>query len=118
MKGTWQTTEGGGVPVLLVLGVLLLAGSGGAVAAVSAAVIDALFAAVALVFLTAVALAVFLVRRARAELPGGIVRPPVRFELPAPERPAIPQHLHLHFDGADPAAVAEILRRHGERPER
>ena len=110
MRGTWQTTGGrSAAPVLLILGVLLLAGSGGAIAA-AGAVIDALFAAVAVVFLTAVALTVFLVRRARHGSP--LVPVPVRYELPGPERPALPQHLHLHFDGADPAAVAEILRRH------
>ena len=121
MKGTWQTTDhSSSAPVLLLIGVLLLAGGGGAVAAVSAAVIDALLAAVAVTVLTVIGLAVFVVHRARNPSPEGFVRTPLVHstvhELPAAERPAIPQHLHLHFDGADPAAVAEILRR-SQRPE-
>ena len=107
---------------------LLLAGSGGAVAAVSAAVIDALLAAVAVTVLTAVAVGVFAVHRARNPSPEGFVRTPLvrstvsaRAAGPAAAAIGRPRRasctaLHFHFDGADAAAVAEILRR-SQRPE-
>jgi hypothetical protein len=129
MKGTWQTTDhSSSAPVLLLIGVLLLAGSGGAVAAVSAAVIDALLAAVAVTVLSVVALGVFLVHRARNPSPEGFVRlpgvrMPQRYELPDPERAAIGQaaprelhqHVHYHYHGAE-SPREEILRR-DQRPE-
>jgi len=118
MRGTWQTTDsaGGWKAVLLAIGAVLLLGSGSAVAAVSEALIGALWAVAAVTVLSVVALATFLVRHAHNPPPGGFVRTPavrmpVAQQLPG-ERPAIEQHVHLHFDGADPAAVAEILRRH------
>jgi membrane protein implicated in regulation of membrane protease activity len=122
MRGTWQTTDSGGgwKAALLAIGAVLLLGSGGAVAAVSEALIGALLAAVVVTALSVVALAAFLVHRARNPSPEGFVRMgavrmPVVQQLPG-ERPAIEQHVHFHFDGADPAAVAEILRR-SQRPE-
>jgi hypothetical protein len=123
MHGTWQTTGGSGAGKWVLAGIcaVLLLGSGGAVAAVSAALMDALIAAAAVTVLTVVAVGAFVVHRARNPSLEGVVRMPlvrstVAHELPRPERPAIPQHLHLHFDGTDPAAVAEILRR-SQRPE-
>lgn len=121
LHGTWKVTGGAaGSPgsALLVIAVLLLCGSGGTVAAVAAAVVDTLIAAVVVVVLVVAALAAFLVHLARhpASLPRGIVPAPVTHQLPGAERPAIAAkpELHLHFHGADPAGVAEILRRHGE----
>jgi hypothetical protein len=83
-------------------------------------VIDALIAAVAVVVLTAVAVGVFVVHRARNPSLDGFARTPlvrstVAHELPGAERPAIEQHVHYHFHGAEGAGqAAEILRRHGE----
>ena len=129
MKGTWQTTDSGSAaPVLLLVGVLLLAGAGGTVAAVSAAVIDALLAAVAVTVLTVIAGIAFVVHRARNPSQEGIVRlpgvrAPTRYELPDPQRAAIGeavprelhQHVHYHYHGAEPPRE-EILRR-DQRPE-
>ena len=119
-QGTGETVGGSSGPVLLVIAAVLLCGSGGAVAAVAAAVVDALIAVVVVVFLVVAALAAFLVHLARhpVSLPRGIVPAPSLHELPAPDRPAIgppaAREIHLHFHGADPGDVAEILRRHGE----
>lgn len=119
MRGTWQTDDRspGGTGILLVAGVVILAASGAAAAAATA-VIVLLIAAAAVTVLTVAALAVFLLYRARhpVSLSRGIVPAPALHELPAAERPAIEpkRELHLHFHGADPQAVAEILRRHGE----
>ena len=119
-QGTGETTGGGSGPVLLVIAAVLLCGSGGAVAAVADALVTALIAVVVVVFLVAAALAAFLVHTARHpdSLPRGIVPAPTLHELPAPERPAIgppaAREFHIHFHGADPGDVAEILRRHGE----
>jgi hypothetical protein len=130
VRGTWQTTDSGGgwKAALLAIGAVLLLGSGGAVAAVSEALIGALLAAVVVTALSVVALAAFLVHRARNPSPEGFVRlpgvrMPVRYELgPETERPAIEQsgprevhqHVHYHWHGAE--APAEILRR-DQRPE-
>ena len=117
MKGTWQTTDhGSGAGVLLAIGALLLLGSGGAVAAVSEALLGALIAVAVVTVLAVGGLVVFLAHHARhpAEIPSsrGIVPAPQRFELPGAERPAIgaPQQLHLHFHGVDATDVAEIIR--------
>jgi hypothetical protein len=131
MDGTWKTTGGGfgSVPVMEIIAVCAACGVGyGIFLAVSEFVADVglviLFGLLAL-FVLAVAGAVWAtVYRLRhgGELPWAalqrrMVPPPVMHELPGPERPAIPQHFHLHLHGAgaDPAAVAEIIRRHGER---
>lgn len=108
-QGTGQTTGGGG-KVLLIIAVLLLAGSGTA-EAVSAAVV-ALIVTLAVTVLGGGAYLVYRARHETAPLMREIAPPPVR-QVPAQERPAIeaPRELHLHFHGADPAAVAEILRR-------
>lgn len=72
--------------------------------------------------LVVAAAAVFLVRRSRQpQAPHdrwNIIRPPVIHELPGAEQPAIgqPRELHLHFHGAAPEQVAEVLHRH-QRPE-
>jgi hypothetical protein len=124
VRGTWQTTSGGGGAGWVLLGIcaVLLLGSGGAVEAVSAAFFDALIAAIIVVFLTAVAVGAWLVHRARNPSPEGVVRMPlvrstVTHELPGPERPAIEQHVHYHFHGADGAAEATKILRRGQRPE-
>jgi hypothetical protein len=114
MHGTWQTTGGRSTRVVLLIGgILLMAGCGGAAAFLA----DVLIAAGVILILGIGAMIALLVHRVRATdgrggLEQRIVPAPVRYELPGPERPAIPQHVHFHFDGADPAAVAEILRRH------
>jgi hypothetical protein len=118
VHGTWQTTGGGsglGL-VLLIIGALILLGSGAA-AAIATAVVVALIALAVVVVLAIVALIAYLIWRARRDIAAaparqGIIPAPAVHQLAAPERPAIPQQLHLHFDSADPAAVAEILRRH------
>lgn len=115
MRGTWQSTDsGGGKVVLLIVGTLLLFGSGAAVE-LATAVAEALIAAAAVVVLTVAAGVVWLVYRARQEIPSqrGVIPSPVKYELPAPERPAIApkRELHIHFHGTDPEQVAEILRR-------
>jgi len=122
--------SGGGTPVLLVIGAVLLLGSGGAVAAVSEALMGALIAVAAVTVLSVAALAVFVVHRARNPSPEGLVRlpgvrPPVRYEL-GPERPAIGpamprelhQHVHHHYHGTDPASVAAEIIRRSQRPEK
>jgi hypothetical protein len=119
-QGTGETVGGSPGPALLLIAVVLLCGSGGAVAAVADAVIGALIAAVVVVVLVVAALAAWLVHLARhpGSLPRGIVPAPSLHVLPAPERPAIAppaaRELHLHFHDADHERVAEILRRHGE----
>jgi hypothetical protein len=118
-SGTWQTSGGSG-PVLLVIGALIVLGSGAA-AAIAAAVIVTLIAAGAVIVLTLAGLAAYLICRARR---GRSATPLVRrfapsdvmYRLDAPGRPALeqPREIHLHFHGTDPEKVAEILRRHGE----
>jgi hypothetical protein len=119
VRGTWQTDDRapGGAGILLLAGVVIVAASGAAAAAATAVVV-LLIAAAVVIFLVVAALAAFLVYRARhpVSLPRGIVPAPALHELPGAERPAIgpKPELHLHFHGADPVDVAEILRRHGE----
>jgi membrane protein implicated in regulation of membrane protease activity len=115
-QGTGQTVGGssGAGAALLIIGAVILLGSGAA-AAIAAAVVVAIIVLAVVVVLSAAGLIAYLIWRARRDVAPsrrGIVPAPVVHQLAAPERPAIPQHLHLHFDGADPAAVAEILRRH------
>lgn len=119
-QGTGETTGGRYGPVLLVIAVVLLGGSGGAVAAVADAVIGALIAAVVVVALLVAALAAFLVHTARhpGSLPRGIVPAPALYELPAPERPAIApkvsvvEHHHYVHTGetAGEASWAPLVR--------
>jgi hypothetical protein len=129
MRGTWQTTDSGSgwKAALLAICAVLLLGSGGAVAAVSEALIGALLAVAAVTVLSVVALAVFLVHRARNPSPEGFVRTaavrmPVAQQLPG-ERPAIEQagprelHNHYHFYGTDPTSVAAEILRRSQRPE-
>jgi hypothetical protein len=119
MKGTWQTSDHratGGVALVLVVIAAAVLGSGAA-AAIDTALVMLLIAAGVAAVLTTAALIAYLIWRPRRDTVAapsrrGIVPAPVVHQLAAPQRPAIPQHLHLHFDGADPAAVAEILRRH------
>jgi len=112
MRGTRERVDGGGKAFLLILCALLLAGSGGAVAAVSDARIEALTGAFIVVFLAVAALAVFAVHHARNPSPEGVVMPR---ELPGPERPAIgPRevHQHTHYHWHEAEAPAEIMRQH------
>jgi hypothetical protein len=117
-QGSGHTVGGSGRALLVVLAVLVLAGSG--TAAVAQAVIDALFAFAGLVLLLTVAFGVWLARYARRRernpSPHGIVPAPVRYELPGPERPAIetrPQVVN-NFFGVSAAEVAEIIRHQAE----
>ena len=122
MRGTWERTDSGsgGLALVLIVIAAVVFGSGAA-AAIDTALVALLIAAAVIAVLVTVALIVFLWHRARNPSPQGFVRTPlvrssVVHELPGAERPALPQHVHFHFDGADPAAVAEILRRQ-QRPE-
>lgn len=114
--GTWQETGGGGGisgkgAALIIAAVLLLSSGGGAVAAAASALADAVIVFFAVLAVTVPAAAWFTVRRARHPEAFSRVIPRPQFHELGGERPAIPQHVHFHFDGADPAAVAEILRR-------
>lgn len=120
LHGTWQATGGGssGRALLFITGAMILLGSGVG-AAIATAVVIIFIAIGGGVVLAVIGLTAFLIWRTRRGPEGassrrGIVPAPVVHQLPGGERAAIPQHLHLHlhFDGADPAAVAEILRRH------
>ena len=125
MRGVWYTTGGSGAGrgLLIVLGVLVLLGSGAA-AELATAVLAVLIALAVLVVLTVGGAVAFLVYRARRE-----VRPPhyrtevvpapgIRQQLADPAPAAIDppapreQHWHYHFHGVDEDRVAEILRRH------
>jgi hypothetical protein len=123
MKGTWETTEGGGsglgTAVLVILAVALL---GPAVAAAAAKLLHLLV--IVLVVLVAVAgagLVALLASRYRHTMAGAARTGPLSFPkpvraaqpLPRPARQAIgpPREVHLHFHGTDPAEVAELIRR-------
>jgi choline-glycine betaine transporter len=125
VKGTWQTdnhARGGLGLAVAVLAVLWLLSSGAASAltAIGAAVIIAAAAAVVVIL---VGLAAVVAYRARQNRPGeplsarlvSRVPPGPLPRLENPYKPAIeqpaPRELHLHFHGADPADVAETLRR-------
>jgi hypothetical protein len=123
MKGTWQTTEGGGggglgVVVLIIVAAALL---GPAVAAAVAGLLHLLVIAVAVVggvtLADGLALVAFRVSHRGQETARALYRvtsaPPQPSPLPSELRPAIeaPRQVHLHFHGADPAEVAEIIRR-------
>jgi hypothetical protein len=111
-QGTGETVGGSPGPALLLIAVVLLCGSGGAVAAVADAVIGALIAAVVVVVLVVAALAAYLVHLARhpGSLPWGIVPAPSLHELPAPERPAIAPKVsvveHHHYVHTLPGETA------------
>jgi Na+/H+ antiporter NhaB len=81
------------------------------------AVLAALLIVAAVVAVTVTIAVVHRLRFARNPSPQGFIQAGPAQELGAEERPALPQHVHFHFGaGADPAAVAEILRR-SQRPE-
>jgi endonuclease/exonuclease/phosphatase (EEP) superfamily protein YafD len=131
MKGTWQTTGGGGfsLPIGAILGgVAIAAVVYGLFLAMARLVADVITAAViagfTLVFV-AVPLLVLagLYRRRHGALPSlpRLVPQVQHHELPGPERSAIgqsgPREVHYHFHDTDPTSVAaEILRRQ-QRPE-
>jgi hypothetical protein len=123
MKGTWQTTDGGGsgLAVPLAIGAAVLAA---AVAGPVAAAVGELLRAVVIIAAVAAALALAAVAVAVAlRLRGGHNRPrllPPRVHGSAsvhavqdrPEPRALParQEVHLHFHGVDAEDVAAILR--------
>jgi uncharacterized membrane protein YraQ (UPF0718 family) len=131
MKGTWETTEGGGSGLGMVLVIIVAAALlGPAVAAAVAELLHLLvLVLVAVAALGAACLAgllAFGARRrledaARAEPPNlGAVSPlhtaRAAHQLPQP-RPAIeaPRQVHIHLHGVTPEDVAELVRRHSEQ---
>jgi hypothetical protein len=128
MKGTWQTTDGGGGGqiVLALLAVLAVAAVAGPVSAAAAELVHILLViAAVLAGVAAFALVAFIayrVRRrrslpvaARALLPPGQAR--AAQPLPAPQQRAIGQpavHIHHHWHGVDAEDVAAIIRSHQE----
>jgi hypothetical protein len=133
MRGTWQTTDGGGsglgTAVLVILAVALL---GPAVAAAATAVAAAVAELVHIVLIAVavllglgaaglVALVAFRVSRGRHEAARVLYRvtpapPRPSRALPEP-RPAIeaPGQLHLHFHGVEAEDVAAIIQEQRER---
>jgi hypothetical protein len=125
MRGTWQTTDGGGGTIALVIGAAVLAAAiAGPVAAAAAAVAEALIITIAvlggLAAVAGTALVAYRLRQGRANrttpvsFPRPVPRRPVQ-ALPGPERPAIgrPAEVHLHFHGVTAEEVAAILAEHG-----
>ena len=131
MNGTWKTTDsGGGKLAFLIICGLLLLGSGGAVAAVSAAVIDALWAALGVTVMVVIGVGAVVVHLARNPSQEGIVRlpgvrMPQRYELPDPQRAAIGeaaprelhQHVHYHYHEGRGRLVSKRSSRRDQRPE-
>lgn len=122
MEGKWYTTSGGGGGRLAVLAVIaaVLLGSGAA-AAVASVIVTVVIVAGVLAAVAVIGLAAVVIWRLRHEPPVSAVlaerAAAVRAEQLRGAQPAPRElHQHVHFDGTDPAAVAEILRRHG-RPE-
>jgi hypothetical protein len=124
VHGTWQTTGGGGsgVPVTQIIAAGVLVGVAAGIAEAVAQFVDdvallILITVFVLLVLLVAGAAWALVYRVRhgeppwAPLGRRVVPSPVVHQLGEPERPALPQHVHFHFDGADPAAVAEVIRR-------
>jgi hypothetical protein len=134
MKGTWETTDGGGGSTLLaVLAVLAAAAIAGPVLAAVATAVAELVRIVLIVAGTLAALAVagvvaFAAVRvhrwrtsapARASLPAppswrAIQTPPAPRPLPASRPPAIEQHVHHHWHGVSAEDVAAIIARQQE----
>lgn len=116
MRGTWQVTDyGRGKGVLIVLGVLVLLGSGTA-ARLAATVVEALIAAIVVVVLTIAAGVAGLVWYARRGHLVRVVAPPEWRQVPgaAPPKPVAAQqpqmivnHYHggVHLHGADAAGI-------------
>jgi hypothetical protein len=129
MKGTWQTTEGGGggglgMAVLVILAVALI---GPAVAAAVAELLHllviVLVALAALAGAGGLALVAFRVshrRQETARLLYQVTPAPSRpAQLPSEPRPAIeaPRQLHLHFHGVQAEDVAAIIARDLPQPD-
>jgi|RhiMetdeSRZDD1v2_1073273.scaffolds.fasta_scaffold166070_2 hypothetical protein len=125
MRGTWQTTDGGGGGeiVLALLAVLAVAAIAGPVVAAVGGVVHILFVTAAvLVGVAAAALVGFIAWRpyrwrhpsaARAAaLPPGAA--PAAKPLPEPQRAALERapevHVHHHWHGVSAEDVAAILR--------
>jgi hypothetical protein len=116
MKILIQTSGGGGAVLLVV--VALLAGGHGAL--VSPALAEAIIALAAVVTTAVIGGIAWLVYRTRQNRPGeplsarlvSRVPPDPLPRLENPYKPALeqPRELHLHFHGADPEQIAEILR--------
>jgi hypothetical protein len=123
VRGVWYTTGGSGARgVLIIVGTLLLLGSGAA-AELATAVLAVLIALAVIVVLAVAAGVVFLVYRARREVRPQyraevVSGPGIRQQLADPVPAAIDPsaahelHQHYHFHGVDEDRVAEILRRH------
>jgi hypothetical protein len=124
MKGTWQTTEGGGsgLAVPLAIGAAVLAAAvAGPVAAAVGELLRAVVITIAvlgvLAALGGAALVAYRLRQGRAarvtsvSFPRPLPRRPAQ-PLPAPRREAIgpPPEVHLHFHGVTAEDVAEIIR--------
>jgi hypothetical protein len=113
MKGTWQTTDTGGgcLGLLIIVGVILIAS--GAAAETAAAVVAGLIVIASLAVLIAGAVVAWLVYRAWRS-GRGVIPAPVKYELPAPERPAIAspaaRELHLHLHELTLEQIAALLR--------
>lgn len=128
MRGTWEVTDygrGSSRVVVLVIGALLLFGSGAA-AAVATAVLVAVIALAVVVVLGVAGLAALLVHRTRQNRPGGPLSARVVSRLPPDPAPGLenpykaaieaPREIHLHFHGTSAEQAAEILR-HCQPPE-
>ena len=125
MKGTWETTEGGGgggVGMVVVVAVLAVALLGPAVAAAVAELVHLLvLVVVALVAVAGaglVTLGAWRLRHARQEAPRVVVQatpvPPRPSPLRSEPRQAIepPRQVHLHFHGVQAEDVAASLESH------
>ena len=123
MKGTWQTTDSGGpgLGLLVIIGLVLAVGSGGAAAFVNAIGNLLAMVLVALVVLAvsgvAVVAGVLIWQRRRPAGPARVVvraQPAQRPVRPAPPRPALPApQIHLHLHGPVTAAdLAAIVAQH------
>jgi hypothetical protein len=136
VRGTWQTTDGGGPGGRLVLGViaaLVLVGSGGATA-IASALVTILVAVACTITLAVLGIAGLLVYRARSERPRrpiaarpvSQIPPKPRVELESSRKPAIEPrrelgasevHHHLHLYGLTPEQIAAIVSQRGAYPE-
>jgi hypothetical protein len=124
MKGTWQTTDGGGsgLAAALIVGaaVLAVAVAGPVAAAVAELVRVVVIIVAAAVVLALAAGAAFVAYRVRQRQVIGSGRVSQPRQVPwrtgrlvsAPRQQAIdaPREVHLHFHGVDADDVAEVLR--------
>jgi hypothetical protein len=128
MKGTWQTTDGGGGlagPLAIGAAVLAAAVAGPVVAAAAEllrAVVIIVAVAVALAVLAAAGFVAYRLRQGRASRTTRVSFPRAvplarAKSLSAPRPPAVegPRQVHLHFHGVSAEDVAAIIaRQNGE----